>query len=85
MALTYRARKRLSLLILLVGLPIYVGLALFVVTWADDHWGRLPIWAEVAVYVGLGVLWILPLRSLFRGIGQPDPTMTQAGPKDPPA
>ncbi|MFZ1467886.1 MAG: DUF2842 domain-containing protein [Paracoccaceae bacterium] len=87
MALSYRARKRLSLLILLVGLPLYIIAALVVVNWADDRWGRLPIWAEVAVYVGLGVLWALPFRAVFRGVGQPDPghDTKQAGPSDPPA
>lgn len=65
----YRTRKRLSLLILLVGLPLYVVAAVTVVNWLD----RPPIWAEFLVYVGLGILWALPFRKLFRGIGQPDP------------
>ncbi len=69
MALSYRTRKRLALLILLVGLPLYVVVAVTVVNWLD----RPPIWAELLVYVGLGFLWALPFRSIFRGIGQPDP------------
>lgn len=88
MALSYRARKRLALLILLVGLPAYVIVALIVVNWADDRWGRLPIWAEVAVYVTLGFLWALPFRGIFRGIGQADPDAPdaeKAGRDDPPS
>lgn len=73
MALAYRTRKRLALLILLVGMPLYVVVAVNVADWARATWGRLPILAEVAVYVGLGFLWALPFRSIFRGIGQPDP------------
>ena len=73
MALSYKTRKRLALLILLVGVPLYIIAAVSLVNWADARWGRLPIWGEFAVYVGLGILWILPFRGIFRGIGQPDP------------
>lgn len=69
MALPYRTRKRLALLILLVGLPAYIVAAVTVVDWLD----RPPVWAELLVYVGLGFLWALPFRRIFRGIGQPDP------------
>lgn len=69
MALSYKARRRLSLLVLLVGLPIYVVVAVSLVNWID----RPSILVELGVYVGLGILWILPLRPLFLGIGQPDP------------
>ena len=69
MTLSYKARKRLSLLALLVGMPIYVVLAVTVMNWLP----RLPIWAEVPVYLVLGLAWIIPLKPLFKGIGQPDP------------
>ena len=69
MALTYKARKRWSLLILLVGMPIYVVVAVNLI----DNIDRLPIWAEVPAYLLLGVAWILPFRSVFLGVGQPDP------------
>lgn len=65
----YRTRKRLSLLILLVGLPLYIVAAVSLVNWLD----RPPIWLEFLVYVGLGVVWALPFRKVFRGIGQADP------------
>ncbi|MCL7464362.1 DUF2842 domain-containing protein [Phaeovulum sp. NW3] len=73
MALSYRARRRWSLLILVVGLPLYIVAAVTVVNWLDATFGRLPIWAELLVYLGLGFLWALPFRAVFRGIGQADP------------
>jgi hypothetical protein len=69
MALDYKARKRLSLLILLVGMPIYVVLAVTLI----DKIDRLPIWAEVPAYLVLGFAWILPFKKVFLGVGQPDP------------
>jgi len=71
--LSYRTRRRLSLLILLVGLPLYIVAAVTFAGWLTDRYGRLPILAEVAVYVALGVLWVLPFRPIFRGIGKEDP------------
>lgn len=73
MALSHRSRKRLALLILVVGMPLYVVVAVTLVNWADARFGRLPILAEVAVYVVLGFLWALPFRRVFLGVGQPDP------------
>jgi len=69
MALSYKARKRWSLFILLVGLPLYIAAALFVVSLFD----RPPFWLELIVYVFLGFLWMMPLRSIFLGIGKADP------------
>ena len=69
MALSYRARRRWSLVILLVGLPIWIVAAVSVVNWLD----RPPVWLELFVYLGLGIVWMIPFRFVFRGIGQPDP------------
>ncbi|MDB5660893.1 MAG: hypothetical protein JWS10_3508 [Cypionkella sp.] len=69
MALSYKSRKRWSLLILLVGMPIYVVVAVNLI----DKIDRLPIWAEVPAYLILGVAWILPFKRVFLGIGQADP------------
>ncbi|KEJ95830.1 DUF2842 domain-containing protein [Pseudosulfitobacter pseudonitzschiae] len=69
MALSYKARRRWSLIILLVGLPLYVILAVNIVALFD----RPSIWVELLVYVGLGVLWAFPLKAVFKGVGQPDP------------
>lgn len=71
--MSYKARRRWSLVVLLVGMPAYIVAAVTLVNWADRSFGRLPILVEVALYIGLGVLWALPFRRLFRGIGQPDP------------
>lgn len=65
----YKTRKRLSLLLLVLGLPLYIMVAVTVVGWFD----RPPVWAELLIYVALGIVWALPFRRLFLGIGQPDP------------
>lgn len=65
----YKTRKRLALLVLVIGMPLYVMAAVTVVGWFD----RPPIWAELLIYVALGIVWVLPFRRLFLGIGQPDP------------
>lgn len=69
MALRYKTRKKLALLVLVVGLPLYVAAALFVVSLFE--WPSIAL--EFVIYVVLGVLWAVPLRSVFLGIGQPDP------------
>ena len=74
MALSYKARRRWSLIILLVGLPLYVILAVNIVALFD----RPSIWVELLVYVGLGVLWAFPLKAVFKGVGQPDPDANQS-------
>lgn len=74
MALGYKTRRRLALLILLVGLPAYIVVAVSLVNWID----RPAFLVELGIYVGLGIVWILPLRAVFLGIGQPDPEQKQA-------
>ena len=69
MALSYKTRRRLSLLILVVGLPAYIMAAVTIMTWLD----RPSFLVELAVYVGLGILWAIPFRAIFRGIGREDP------------
>ena len=67
--LSYKARRRLSLLILLVGLPLYIVAAVNVIALFD----RPSILVEVLVSVSLGVLWAFPFKYVFRGVGQADP------------
>jgi predicted membrane channel-forming protein YqfA (hemolysin III family) len=74
--MTYRARRRWSLVILLVGLPLYIAAAVTAMNWLDGRFGRQPIWAEVLIYVVLGMVFFLPFRRVFRGIGQADPDDT---------
>ncbi|GAB1381311.1 DUF2842 domain-containing protein [Pararhodobacter sp.] len=69
MALSYRTRKRLSVLILLVALPAYIVVAITLVGLFD----RPPFLLELAIYVGLGVIWAFPLKAIFKGVGQADP------------
>ncbi|PTX56432.1 uncharacterized protein DUF2842 [Litoreibacter ponti] len=69
MALGYKARKRWALVILVVGLPLYVVVALNVVALFD----RPSFLVELAVYIGLGFCWILPFKFIFKGVGQADP------------
>lgn len=71
MTLGYTTRKRLALLILVVGMPVYIIVAATLIGWMD----RPPMWAELLIYVGLGVAWAVPFRAIFRGIGQPDPDL----------
>lgn len=73
MAPGYRTRRRLALLILLIGLPAYVVVAVSAVNALDARFGRQPVWAELLIYLLLGFLWALPFRFVFRGIGKPDP------------
>jgi len=74
MALSHSARKKLSLVILLVALPVYVVSAVTILNWLyPDPTARPPIWIELGIYIGLGVLWAFPFKFVFKGIGQADP------------
>ncbi|MGR3570400.1 DUF2842 domain-containing protein [Brevirhabdus sp.] len=74
LGLSYRARRRWALVILLIGLPAYIVTAITIVGWLN----RPSFLVELAVYVGLGVVWALPFRAIFRGIGQHDPDRPEA-------
>jgi hypothetical protein len=78
MALSYKGRRRLALLILLVGMPAYVVLAVSLM----NSIARLPIWLEVPAYVVLGFAWIVPFKWVFLGVGQADPDATGPHSKD---
>ena len=75
MFLSYKARRRWSLVILLLGLPAYIVAAVTVM----NILGRPPIWVELGVYVGLGVIWALPFKFIFRGVGKADPDVAPKG------
>jgi hypothetical protein len=66
--LSYRARRRWSLVVLLIGLPAYIVAAVTVMNLLD----RPPLWIEFGIYVALGIVWALPFRFIFRGVGQAD-------------
>ncbi|TJZ93985.1 DUF2842 domain-containing protein [Paracoccus gahaiensis] len=65
-----KARKRWSIFILVVALPLYVMAAVTLMNWLDGRFGRQPIWIELLIYVGLGVLWALPFKKVFLGVGK---------------
>ncbi|AXI42991.1 DUF2842 domain-containing protein [Sulfitobacter sp. SK011] len=69
MALSYKSRRRWALIILLIGLPLYIVVALNVVALFD----RPGILLELVIYLGLGILWAIPFRFIFKGIGQAEP------------
>ena len=69
MALSYKSRRRWSLVILLVGLPVYVVVSISVLSFFE----RPSIFLELFIYVALGILWALPFKYVFRGVGQKDP------------
>ena len=79
MALSYRARKRWALVILLVGLPAYIVVA---VTIMSSFVQRPPVWIEVLIYVALGIVWALPFRAVFRGVGREDPEAGRTPPRE---
>ena len=67
--LSYRARRFWSIVVLVVGLPVYIVVAVSVVGMFE----RPNVWVELAVFVALGIVWMLPLRSVFLGVGRADP------------
>jgi hypothetical protein len=73
--MSYKTRKRLAIFILLVGLPVYIVVAVNVV----ELFGRPSFLVELIIWVALGIVWALPLKAVFKGIGQPDP---DAPPRD---
>lgn len=73
MALSYKARRRLSLLILLVGLPLYIVAAVTVISLFDQP----PFLVELLIYVVLGIVWALPFKAVFKGVGKADPDAPQ--------
>ena len=64
--MSYKLKRRLSLFILIVGLPIYVILIVNLISSFD----RPNFLVEMLIYLLSGIVWALPLRSVFRGVGQ---------------
>ena len=71
--MSYGTRRFLSAMVLLIGLPLYIIAAIYVISLFD----RPPFLLEVLIYIVLGIVWALPFRALFRGIGKPDPDAPQ--------
>ena len=64
--MSYKLKRRLSLLILVVGLPVYIVLIVNLVSSFD----RPNFVVELLIYLLSGVVWAFPLKSVFRGVGQ---------------
>ena len=64
--MSYKLKRRLSLFILIVGLPLYVILIVNLISSFD----RPNFLVELLNYLLSGIDWALPLRSIFRGVGQ---------------
>lgn len=75
MALSLKARRRWSLIILLVGLPVYIVAAITLIGLFE----RPPLLLELAIYLVLGILWALPFRAIFRGVARPGPAPDSEG------
>lgn len=71
--MTYKARKRLALFVLVIGLPVYIIVAATIMSYMMSQEIRFPIVVELVVYVLLGIGWAFPLKWIFKGVGQPDP------------
>ena len=69
MALSYKARRRWALVILIIGLPLYIAVAWSLVGSLE----RPNVLIEILIYVALGIVWALPFKFIFKGIGQADP------------
>ncbi len=67
--MTFKARKRLAILVLVLGVPAYIVVAVTLVNLFE----RPSPLVELAIYIGLGVIWALPFKSVFKGIGQAPP------------
>ncbi len=61
-----KLKRRLSLLILVVGLPVYIILIVNLISSFD----RPNFFVELLIYLLSGVVWAFPLKSVFRGVGQ---------------
>ena len=73
MNINYKNRRRISLFLLLVGLPVYVILAINILAFFE----RPSILLEVIIYLSLGIIWALPFKFIFKGIGQADPEKSE--------
>ncbi len=82
MALSYKARRRWALIILVLGLPIYIMLAVALMVSITTYIARPPLILELLIYIALGIVWAIPLKFVFMGIGQADPDADQQTPED---
>ena len=41
--------------------------------WVVSLFERPALWLEFLIYISLGILWAIPFKFIFKGIGQADP------------
>ena len=63
---SYRLKRFLAIIVLLLWLPFYIVLVLNILALFE----RPSLVVELSVYVLAGVLWALPFKALFKGVGQ---------------
>ena len=68
MKLSLRSRKVFALLILCVALPVYIFVAVTIVGLFE----RPHMLVEFGIYAFAGILWALPFKSVFLGVGAKD-------------
>ena len=71
--LSYKARRRWSLVILLIGLPLYIVVAVTFTDWLRGWFGGLNVLVELLIFVVLGIAWMMPFKFVFKGVGKEDP------------
>lgn len=69
MKLSIKTKKLLSAVVILIWMPLYVFLAIPILS----NLPRLPILIEVAIYILAGIIWVLPFRFVFLGVGKAAP------------
>ena len=68
--LPYKLRRKLTVIYLLIVLPVYIGL---VVSFMLSFGERLPIVPELLLYGFFGLIWIIPMKFIARGVGKEEP------------
>ncbi len=69
MKLSYKARRRWSLVILLIWLPLYIILVVPLLARIVD-WNII---LRVIIYIIAAFAWLLPFKFVFQGVGRADP------------
>jgi len=57
------------LIVLLVLLPSYIVVVVSIMNMI----GRTSIFLELLIYFVLGILWAIPLKFIFKGVGKANP------------
>ena len=64
--ISYRLKRFLAIIVLLLWLPFYIVLVLNILALFE----RPSLVVELLLYVIAGVFWALPFKALFKGVGQ---------------